>query len=704
MRAQSDEVDQNLGVVTGRGGAAARALAYRRGELGSIPGGAALGLSHAGIVLLHFEASPYSTRFALIGSRLPGGSVAGGRCLSSSGHWNEETTEDGCVRASTSAIIISLQNHEKGGVGSALAKRLARSPPTKAVQSPAGSPNFRKWESCRTMPLVDGFSRGFPVSPSPSFRRRSIFTSITLIGSQDLAAMAHFIRVAVSPLLLDLKRGEDPFTLHCCWRLAKRTLAAHNNCEENFQLHLGRARSAVVDQPCPEADQVHLSPTLPYKVGNIATHLRGHGARTVSLLASHQGDPGSIPGLVTPDFCMWESCRTMSLVGGFSRGYPVSPALSFATSITLIGSQDLDVKSRPSCFTHAFDSFLSSCRNVVCITAYRLSLAEIAENSFLESYVHEFSNSSCVNGKFSYQVENTGKNRNGFNLELTSIFHTEGENCANPDPFSCWLGCQQMGRLQDIGLRTVFANTQAGNFTRPQCDENIARRFKALLLAAMACLIRAGVSPLSLPRFEVSNAGKSSQVAASLGIEVTRADEGETRSPRKPADQLHHAARFPTMRRSGNRTRFALVWAPIGVRKLDGFSFHKTFENLTGSRIYLMFDGIGQSESCTAKMDVKKRTITNNFWKRSIQKRVGSPRAVLLFSRAVPIRVRHSSTSRVPPVAALLKRPEIIGSPTPLKSELMASERNWGRGDARAVKYLKSGSAELLDEALFKEQ
>ncbi|KAJ8884598.1 hypothetical protein PR048_016455 [Dryococelus australis] len=39
-------------------------------------------------------------------------------------------------------------------------------------------------ESCRTMPFVGGFSRGYPVSPAPSFQRRSIFTSITLIGSQ----------------------------------------------------------------------------------------------------------------------------------------------------------------------------------------------------------------------------------------------------------------------------------------------------------------------------------------------------------------------------------------------------------------------------------------------------------------------------------------------------------------------------------------
>ncbi|KAJ8869012.1 hypothetical protein PR048_030558, partial [Dryococelus australis] len=42
----------------------------------------------------------------------------------------------------------------------------------------------------------------------------------------------------------------------------------------------------------------------------------------VSLLASHHGDPGSIPGRVTPDFRTWESCRTMLLVDGFSRDLP----------------------------------------------------------------------------------------------------------------------------------------------------------------------------------------------------------------------------------------------------------------------------------------------------------------------------------------------------------------------------------------------
>ncbi|KAJ8867883.1 hypothetical protein PR048_031688 [Dryococelus australis] len=81
----------------------------------------------------------------------------------------------------------SARAHTQGAV---VAERLACSPPTRAnrAQSPAGShPGFRMWESCRTMPLLGGFSWGSPVSPSLSFRSCSILTSITIVGSQDLA-------------------------------------------------------------------------------------------------------------------------------------------------------------------------------------------------------------------------------------------------------------------------------------------------------------------------------------------------------------------------------------------------------------------------------------------------------------------------------------------------------------------------------------
>ncbi|KAJ8875882.1 hypothetical protein PR048_023789 [Dryococelus australis] len=71
-----------------------------------------------------------------------------------------------------------------------VAKRLTYSLPTKAnrVQSPDGPfPDFRIRGSCRTMPLVSGFSRGSPVSPSLSLQRCSILTSFTLMASEDLA-------------------------------------------------------------------------------------------------------------------------------------------------------------------------------------------------------------------------------------------------------------------------------------------------------------------------------------------------------------------------------------------------------------------------------------------------------------------------------------------------------------------------------------
>ncbi|KAJ8896487.1 hypothetical protein PR048_001831 [Dryococelus australis] len=62
----------------------------------------------------------------------------------------------------TLIILISLTTRNQSSCSrndsewAPVAERLARSPPTKAnlVQSPAGSPDFCKWESCRTMPLT----------------------------------------------------------------------------------------------------------------------------------------------------------------------------------------------------------------------------------------------------------------------------------------------------------------------------------------------------------------------------------------------------------------------------------------------------------------------------------------------------------------------------------------------------------------------
>ncbi|KAJ8891557.1 hypothetical protein PR048_004085 [Dryococelus australis] len=72
------------------------------------------------------------------------------------------------LRTPFTVIACSRTDQTLPTRGPTVAERLARSPPTKAnrVQSPAGSPDFRRWESCRTIPLVGGFSRGFPISPA----------------------------------------------------------------------------------------------------------------------------------------------------------------------------------------------------------------------------------------------------------------------------------------------------------------------------------------------------------------------------------------------------------------------------------------------------------------------------------------------------------------------------------------------------------
>ncbi|KAJ8878135.1 hypothetical protein PR048_022602 [Dryococelus australis] len=64
------------------------------------------------------------------------------------------------------------------------------------------------------------------------------------------------------------------------------------------------------------------------------------------------------PAVLLLDFHKWESRQTMPLVGGFFRGSPTFPALSFRhcsilTSITAIGYLIFAVKSRPNLFIHS---------------------------------------------------------------------------------------------------------------------------------------------------------------------------------------------------------------------------------------------------------------------------------------------------------------------------------------------------------------
>ncbi|KAJ8868996.1 hypothetical protein PR048_030542 [Dryococelus australis] len=75
----------------------------------------------------------------------------------------------------------------------------------------------------------------------------------------------------------------------------------------------------------------------------------GHGVirRTpVRLLVSQLCEPCSIPGGSFWDFRTWESCPKIPLVGGVPPPPLHSGAAPSSPHFTLIGSQDLDVKSR----------------------------------------------------------------------------------------------------------------------------------------------------------------------------------------------------------------------------------------------------------------------------------------------------------------------------------------------------------------------
>ncbi|KAJ8882051.1 hypothetical protein PR048_018539 [Dryococelus australis] len=109
--------------------------------------------------------------------------------------------------------------------GAAVAERLARSPPAKAhrARSPAGSPDFRKWESCPTVPLAGGSSRASPASPAPSLHRRSLQSpsstlKTSLLRAAQISPLTQVYTLTRSDALMFILRSRHFFTRPCGWR------------------------------------------------------------------------------------------------------------------------------------------------------------------------------------------------------------------------------------------------------------------------------------------------------------------------------------------------------------------------------------------------------------------------------------------------------------------------------------------------------
>ncbi|KAJ8896346.1 hypothetical protein PR048_001690 [Dryococelus australis] len=150
---------------------------------------------------------------------------------------------------------------------------------------------------------------------------------------------------------------------------------------ENFSRRLSnllvRARPSILRalpytwccQVLPESEskeKVHRAPRrIARDPENLARLCRNYSLPTF-------GEPRSIPGGLSPRCShVWESCRTLPLVGGFSRGSPASLPLHSGAAphsprFTLIDSQDLDVKKCPNLFIHPIpmiEMSMEQCRN-----------------------------------------------------------------------------------------------------------------------------------------------------------------------------------------------------------------------------------------------------------------------------------------------------------------------------------------------------
>ncbi|KAJ8873466.1 hypothetical protein PR048_024284, partial [Dryococelus australis] len=363
--------------------------------------------------------------------------------------------------------------------------RLERSPPNKAYR--VRVPGFRTWESCWTIPLAGGFSRGYPVSPpshsgadrysqssgsqycsnrpSPNILLLAVHGQMSTFHSsaKDLLVctlcilpphgFTHFGRTCTfAQMTSDVSRhqvilwenidelcpsnGAAKFARWCTVvrRSDPGTRSRLAQLKSFPSAARGRNDAGEIENIChefpghqPAMEFCHVVTALRRSSGQVSVsressnprkvriftnesrrvcHDKSIGTRVLPSLSglylwdyhcknvmiialvslSETRDAGNsldrtvkCCGRVAPDFRMCESCGTMPLVGGFSRGYPVSPVPSFwrcciLISITLIGSQDLDVKSRPNLFTHSVYVVDNSCvrANLVRCTSCRL--------------------------------------------------------------------------------------------------------------------------------------------------------------------------------------------------------------------------------------------------------------------------------------------------------------------------------------------
>ncbi|KAJ8866209.1 hypothetical protein PR048_032052 [Dryococelus australis] len=267
------------------------------------------------------------------------------------------------------------------------------------------------------MPLVGGFFRGSPVSPAPSFRRRSIFTSITLIGSEDLDVKSH-PNLCTHSLDTLTKTGHASHTSSVCLRHRKLSVVSEVD-ERHSKVHLDVIISAWVlllqaDPPTPLTGAYSCG----FKVRNRKSDTGDNYTHALCLIAptrnacsvsvvtlperlipqyekfsgfycnsgeeekgkqspkdyktSERRWPGKCDSIGTRVDCLPSLDRigearqctrgywSTGLLGDLPFHLPLhSGAAPYPPRFTLIGSRDLDVKSSPNIYSHSFTHDIS---------------------------------------------------------------------------------------------------------------------------------------------------------------------------------------------------------------------------------------------------------------------------------------------------------------------------------------------------------
>ncbi|KAJ8894645.1 hypothetical protein PR048_007309 [Dryococelus australis] len=164
-------------------------------------------------------------------------------------------------------------------------------------------PDFRMWESYQAMPLVGGFFRGSPVSPPFNSGAIPYSPHFTLIGSQDLNVKSH----------PNLSHRQNKSDIHRTGmdNTSRLRIDVSGHVEHKFIFLSTDRNDPSQDTAAILPDPIHLYEPAPRDLGGVVNN------------------QARFPAGSLPDFRKRESCQTMPLVSGFSRGSPVSIALKF---------------------------------------------------------------------------------------------------------------------------------------------------------------------------------------------------------------------------------------------------------------------------------------------------------------------------------------------------------------------------------------